>query len=316
MRFSCRLTCTPRPGGEEGDYDKAFLEAVEKRLNCLDFVAEDQEAAIQNSASASASGHGVPLRSQNSKVEARCGKLEMSCTLFSPPDQPCPQPCRVSASKNGCFVQSCMSSSTPVEIGWEFDVESCPKSVKLSMNNRRVWTTADGHVTVVGNRALDYGEHDWKAEVIANDLDLFFSLTVGVTTSDQSYSGSDVYHLTGWERTEWRRIRNGEYSAEHGKDMAWQYGEVLHFHLDLEKGTLTMTNSRNGVTDTIDGIHGPVYPCFGFTARGQGVIVSFWAFGFCPQLRVASKFTVFFCLAKSNIKVGPWSGSMFRTAFS
>ena len=273
MRFSCRLTCTPRPGREEGDYDEAFLEAVEERLNGLEFVTEDHVPAMQSSGSASASAHSVPLRSQDSKVQARHGKLEMSCTLLSPPDQPCPQPCRVSASQHGRIVQSCMSSSAPVEVGWEFDVESCPKSVELSMNNRRMWTTGDDEVTVVGNRALRAGQHDWKAEILATDNS--FSLIAGVTTSDQSYSGSDMYQLTGWDRQSSMYIRNEKYFAKHGRNMDWRRGDVLHFQLDLEGGTLTTTNSRSGITHTIDGIHGPVYPCFGFRATGRGVIISF-----------------------------------------
>ena len=271
MRFSCRLTCAPRPGGEEGNLDAAFIEAVRVRMKELDFAAKGKEAATRAMMSPrSAPDFHTPLRSQNLQVVTSGGKLKMSCTLLSPPDQPCPRPCRVTASQHGRIVQSC---SVPVKVSWEFDVEACPDSVELSMNNRRVWTTADGEVTVVGNRALHYGEHDWKAEIIASGGG--FRLSAGVTTSGQSHRGSCTYHLTGWDRRESKHLRDGKYSAEHGKDMNWQRGDVLHFHLDLQKDTLTMTNSRTNVVDTIDGIHGPVYPCFGFSHEGRGVIVSF-----------------------------------------
>ena len=274
MRFSSRLTFAPRHGGEEGDLDEAFLEAVGARMKDLEFVAKDEGAATPAMASPrSVPSFHTPLRSQNLQVRVSDGKLEVSCALQSPPDQPCPQPCRVSALQEGRIVQSCMSSRIPVKVGWEFDVESCPNTVELSMNNRRVWTTADGSVTVVGNCGLYDGEHDWNAEIIASD-DGFF-MTAGVTTSSQSYCGSARHHLTGWKRSDLEQIRDEKNSATHGKDMDWQRGDVLHFRLDLKEATLTMTNSCTGVTDTIDGVHGPVYPCFGFGSEGRGVIVSF-----------------------------------------
>ena len=175
---------------------------------------------------------------------------------------------------NGRIIHVCESvRGLPVERGWEFDVDSCPRSVKLSMNNRKAWTTADAFVTVVGNRALHDGEHCWKAQILASDIG--FSLKAGVSTSDHSNHRNSKYHLTGWQHRESCCIRDGKISTKHGKNMNWQPGDVLHFRLDCDKGTLTMSNARSCVSDTIDGVFGPVYPCFGFTTKGRGVIVSF-----------------------------------------
>lgn len=158
-----------------------------------------------------------------------------------------------------------------------FITECCPKTVALSEDGRTVLmtesTSSTTQVTLVGDREIREDEcYSWRAEPMADSNG--FVMTAGVTTIKQHYVGYDKCQMTGWQRYcgGYARIVNGRMLKEkfsHG--VYWNCKEVLLFEMNGAAKTLTITNTHTHKTDTIEGVTGPVRPCFGFTGKRRGI---------------------------------------------
>lgn len=176
-------------------------------------------------------------------------------------------------------MAACTPECEQLGVEFAFHREGVPEWVSLTENGKKVWTTSDppsdDEVLLVCDTKLSEGVHVWKAQALARSQRSGFWMCAGVTTQNKHMLSADARkELTaGWSRCFKGSDRYSCGCVLDGAGPDWFSNDILLLELDCSAGTLNLTNTTTGESDTIREIRitEPVYPCFAFYTIGRGV---------------------------------------------